>query len=45
MEGGQSHPLSLALLSLLPFLCKANLEGRASEDEYGERGRERGRGG
>lgn len=32
MDGGPSHPLSLSL-SLLPFLCKANLEGRASEDE------------
>lgn len=30
MEGGQSHPFSPPFL---PFLCKANLEGRASEGE------------
>lgn len=34
MEGAQSHPLSHVLaLSVSPFLCKANLEGRAREAE------------
>lgn len=31
MEGGLSHPFPLSLF--LPFLCKANLQGRVSEDE------------